>query len=349
MKYLYTGWLASYGTCETRRRALVEMGREVLAISFTPDIDRLGRRFGNLQQKIGFGPGIRAYNQRLLRAVAQFEPDVIWVDKGTLVQPETLREMKRRTGAVLVHYNTDDLFHNHYWDLHLKGIPEYDCYITTNGHNVEELRALGARRVVHSELGYDRDVFTPPRLSDDERTRLGAAIGFIGSWEPAKERWLGHIARAGLPLRVFGSMWQNCSDPVLAEAIGRPRPVLGADYVKAIAATQINIGLVSEQNRSQSSGRSFEIPACGGFLLALRTPEHVKLYDEGREIECFDSPEELVAKARHYLADPAACAALAAAGRERCIRGGYSWQDRMRSLVADVEATVAHPVAVHAR
>lgn len=340
MKYLYTGWLPSFGTCETRRRALVEMGHDVLALSFRPDLERFGLRFGNLQQKLGFGPGIRAYNQRLLKAAVEFQPDVVWIDKGTLVQPSVLRDIKRRTGAFLVHYNTDDLQHQHYWTLHLAGIAEYDCYFTTNASNVRELPALGARRVIQTALGYDRDVFRPRDVNASERARLGARIGFIGSWEPAKERWLAAIARAGLPLRVFGGRWHQATDPVLKQVIGEATaPVLGDDYATAINATEINIGLVSEQNRSGSSGRSFEIPASGGFLLAIRTAEHQAAYVEGAEIECFGSPEELVAKARHYLDQPEQRERIAARGLQRCVRSGYSWQERMRGLVDLVEAS----------
>jgi glycosyltransferase involved in cell wall biosynthesis len=341
MKYLYTAWLASFGTCETRRRKLVEMGRDVVAVSFTPDIERLGRRVGNLQQKIGFGPGIRAYNQRLLRLATQHQPDIVWIDKGTLVQAPTLREIKRRTGALLVHYNTDDLeFARHYWKLHLEGIAEYDCYFTTNAANVDQIRRLGARTVIQTALGYDKDVFAPLRVSDEDTSRLGAEIGFVGSWEPAKERWLAALVAAGLPLRVFGTMWQNATSPELSAAIGTPGPVVGNEYVKAINCTKVNIGLVSAQNRSQSSGRSFEIPACGAFLLALRTPEHQSFYDEGKEIECFGSVDELASKALHYLNCTDTRLAIAKAGRERCVRSGYSWQDRMAGMVETVETMV---------
>jgi spore maturation protein CgeB len=73
-----------------------------------------------------------------------------------------------------------------------------------------------------------------------------------------------------------------------------------------------------------------EIPACGGFMLAERTAEHLELFDEGLEAEFFASDDELIDKCRRYLGDEDARGAIARRGHERCIASGYSNAGRLR-------------------
>ena len=76
-----------------------------------------------------------------------------------------------------------------------------------------------------------------------------------------------------------------------------------------------------------------EIPAGGGFMLAERTDEHLRLFEEGREAAYFSSHNELVDKIRYYLANESERARIARAGYERCIRDGYSFDNRIREIV----------------
>jgi spore maturation protein CgeB len=82
-------------------------------------------------------------------------------------------------------------------------------------------------------------------------------------------------------------------------------------------------------NYNQTASRSFEIPACGTFLLAVRTPQHLAAYAEGREAEFFGDHAELVRKARYYLEHPEERRAIARRGQQRCVSSGYSWDALM--------------------
>jgi len=65
-------------------------------------------------------------------------------------------------------------------------------------------------------------------------------------------------------------------------------------------------------------------------MLAERTAEHEYLYPDGISAALFSTPDELVDKARHYVADPESRLRVAANGHERCMKLGLSWQDHMR-------------------
>ena len=51
--------------------------------------------------------------------------------------------------------------------------------------------------------------------------------------------------------------------------------------------------------------RTFEIPACGGFMLTERSEEIIEFFEEDKEVACFSTPEELREKIDFYLEHPA--------------------------------------------
>jgi spore maturation protein CgeB len=99
----------------------------------------------------------------------------------------------------------------------------------------------------------------------------------------------------------------------------------------------VNLGINSTQSRNLSSGRTFEIPASGAFMLAARTIEHQMFFEEDKEAVFFDSPEELVDKAIYYLRNEAARQAIAEAGHRRCVTSGYSWRELMGGMATLAE------------
>ena len=154
-------------------------------------------------------------------------------------------------------------------------------------------------------------------------------------WQPGLFEFL--LVGLGLPLRVRGSSWRKARNKRMLRSVIEPSAVPKEEYAKAIISTKINLGINSAQSRNLSSGRTFEIPAAGGFLLAQRTIEHQSFYNEGREAEFFGSAEELVDKARYYLKHDTKREKIAVAGHERCMASGYSWQELMVGLVKSVE------------
>jgi spore maturation protein CgeB len=88
-------------------------------------------------------------------------------------------------------------------------------------------------------------------------------------------------------------------------------------------------------NRDLQTTRTMEIPACGGFMLAERTDEHQRLFEEGKEAVFFDinNLQELLEKVKYYLAQDEERKAIAKAGRKRCVDSGYSHHDILRYML----------------
>ena len=80
--------------------------------------------------------------------------------------------------------------------------------------------------------------------------------------------------------------------------------------------------------------RTFEIPACGGFMLAERTEEHMELFDEGKEADFFGPPEELGDKVRYYLKHDSKRMRMSEAAYQRVTTGRNTYKDRLEQILA---------------
>ncbi len=263
---------------------------------------------------------------QLLRALADTDPDIIWVDKAVAIKPEHLAAAKAlRPRAQLVWFSEDDMFAAHNRTRRFdQGLPLYDQVFTTKSYNAraEELPALGARAVHFVFQAYDASQHHPVVLTAEEQARFGADIAFVGTFEIDRARSMLALAEAGHQVRVWGNGWEHC--PFTHANLKIEHRALVSQpgdltYAKGIAATRINLCFLRKANRDLHTSRSFEIPAIGGFMMGERTAEHSALFEEGREAEFFGDDGELVAKVVHYLADDDRRRAVAAAGHARCV------------------------------
>jgi len=118
--------------------------------------------------------------------------------------------------------------------------------------------------------------------------------------------------------------------------------IQGEDYVRAINGAKIALVFLSSLNEDTYTTRCFEIPACGTFMLSQRTDDLLTLYEENKEAVFFSSSEELVDKARYYLAHDRERQRIAEAGWRRCITSGYDIYSRMREWLAYVQGLMSH-------
>jgi hypothetical protein len=316
---------------EQRMRALCELGLDVYPVSLVPRqggpavqperrlLDRIAHRLGRPVDRA-------AANAQMLAWAEHERPDVIWIEGGRVIRPATLERLARIVpDAPRILFTEDDLAlsHNrsHYQTL---GLAHYDLVVTTKRRNVEasELEALGARAVHYEPKSFDPWFHRPLYLQPGDRERLGGQVGFVGTFEADRAHSCLALAEAGYEVRVFGNGWDAWSGRHPKLRI-EGRPIGGEDYVRAICATDINLGFLRRRNRDQHTDRSVEIPACGAFLLAERSTEHRELLAEGREAAFFSEDDELIALTTRWLAEPERRRAVARAGRLRCVQSGY--------------------------
>jgi len=123
---------------------------------------------------------------------------------------------------------------------------------------------------------------------------------FIGSYENIRFEYLNFIAKNNIQVSIFGNGWENINahDDNL---IIYNKAVLKSEYVNAIQSAKINISFLRKIQDDQQTMRTYEIPACGGFMLTERTANHKEIFREGKECEYFESKSELLKKINLYL------------------------------------------------
>lgn len=331
---LFVGPLYEGSTSLQRMNCLTKLGHRVLGVDQVPG-RMIERRFtlGWKVRRRLFGDWDESHlNRRLCELPSHLAPDLVWVEKGLTVEAPTLRALRARwPGALQLNYSPDDQFNprnqSRQW---LACLQLYDLHVTTKSFNVTELRAAGARDVFLVAKGFSPEVHRPHPVDAALRERLGADVGFIGWPEAARESSMRFLAKAGVPVRVWGPWARGKAAPNLRI---EGRPLWADEYARAISATRINLGFLRRVNRDRHTTRSVEIPACGGFLLGERTPEHLELFREGTEAEFFDSDGEMLEKVRWYLGHEEDRARIAAAGWRRCHEGGYANDHRMAAVL----------------
>jgi hypothetical protein len=336
---LYVGQLDDGGTCTHRMRVLRELGYRITPFNYLTYLNQGPRIVRSVRFRWSIVPGIGKLNRDLIAAADTARPDLIWVDKGRPFYPQTIQAIKRH--APVVHYNPDDPFGHirRGWRHFIASLPDYDVHLVPRAVNVQEYANAGARHVIRYYWSFHPDIHHPRELSSDERQKLGGPVGFIGQYELPRENAVYHLASHGINVRIWGPGWDKCGKRHENLAI-EGRPLYDNSYALALCAFDVNLGFLMKVNRDLMTQRSVEIPACGRFLLAERTSEHLELFEEGKEAEFFGNHDELLEKARFYLANPSTREKIAAAGRERCLRSGYSNQERLKTMLRQVSEVV---------
>lgn len=272
-------------------------------------------------------------NTKIRNYVSSKEYDVIWIDKGLTISPETLKFIKNKLPkAKIVSYSPDNmaLRHNQSQQF-LECIPLYDIHFTTKSYILEDMKNLGVQRINFTNQLYESTYHHPMNLTEEDRDKLGGDVGFIGAWEKERCESLLFLARNGLKVKIFGDgKWNKYKD---IQNISILPSVFSSDYSKALQAFKISLCFLRKMNFDQQTSRTMEIPGCGGFMMAERTDEHKALFEEDKEAVFFSSNEELLEKCRYYLGHNEERAAIAEAGHRRCEISGYSNEKGVKNML----------------
>lgn len=283
-------------------------------------------------------PDLANTNKKIRELIEKKKYDVVWIDKGITIRPSTLKRIKEKLPEVkIVSFSPDNMMERPWQSLrYLDCLSIYDYHITTKPFIVDWFYQHGAKNVIVVNKSYEKNFHYPRLLNNEDKSKLGADVGFVGSWEKERCDSLLFLAKHGIKVKVFGdgkwTKYAGINDNLTLV----PHGLYDEDYAKSFSAFKISLCFLRKRAFDQTTARSIEIPACGGFMLAERTEEHKLLFEEDKEAVFFSSNEELLEKCRYYLTHEDERKVIAKAGRQRCIESDYTNEGMIRRVFEQI-------------
>jgi spore maturation protein CgeB len=154
-----------------------------------------------------------------------------------------------------------------------------------------------------------------------DRPDLLTDLQALVTWR-ASRNWRLQVLRGQEP-----GLLHAAGDPGWRELLGLPpeRLTPALDYYGGLAAyyrtSAVNLNITSAQMKTGLNQRVFDVPAAGAFLLTDRRDQLFDLFDEGREVVTYQSPEEAAGLAAWLAKRSGARKKIARAARGRGVGG----------------------------
>ncbi len=244
----------------------------------------------------------------LLDAVRRFRPDTLIVIRGFQHRARTLQRCRGLGVRRLVGWYVEGPLE--------PGLPE------------AESRLYDRYFCIHTELdpAYRDRIGWLPSYGLDTRNfaRLHrprtpqARIVFVGTPTERRVRFLETLR--SLPLELWGPKWSKIES---LAPFHRGDFVWGPQLNALYNDSAIVLNIASwDSHLSGMTQRIVEIPASGAFMLTDDAPEVRELFQPGREMDVFATPQELKRQCERYLADANRREEIADLGHRRALRLG---------------------------
>jgi spore maturation protein CgeB len=284
-----------------------------------------------------------AHIAELHGAVRTHRPQIVVVLRGTHVGPSDVRKM-RAAGAWVVNINHDDYFsqtRSNRSALLTAALPDYDYLFSPRAVNCHELSRINPR-VAFFPFSFHPPIHRPVPIPEPETGIWKTDVSFVGTYAPHRASLLERLVQTHKGnYAIFGADWHKLSRRSPLRPYVRMYPVMMDDLAKALGGASVSLGFLRKENRDEYTQRTFEIPACGGVLLAERTLAHQTFFREGVEAEFFDvdRPDELAEQVRRLVGDATHRESVRVAGMKAVCRLGFTYQDRVAQLLTLFEAS----------
>lgn len=334
MRILYVAHRYDYGRPELGYsfehynffESLVAMGHDIEYFDLGEHLQSLGRD---------------GMNDALLSRARVGKPDLMFTFLfEEELEPDVVREVTAQTTTF--NWFADD--HWRFESFTSRWAPCFTWVSTTANSAIPKYAALGYSNVIKTQWAAATARYYSRGLP------LTHDVTFVGQAYGDRPDVLRRLRNAGVPVQAWGRGWGVRRPHRLAARLPVIRSVGGAAMLRRVETatrcdqdemiaifeqSRINLNLVSasQGKESQIKGRTFEVPACGGFLLDGPAEGLAEYFDIGRELVVYDDIDDLADKCRFFLAHESARKEIAAAGHRRVHRE-HTYVERFRRIFA---------------
>ena len=342
MNILYIGDLYYGSTCLMRMNALKSLGHNITSINILPRKSKLDKFIDRINYRLSYKLDFDNLNKKILNEFSKQNYDLIWIDKGTRIFSKTLNSIKQRCPSIIIaHINPDDPYGKFRtgWKTFIKAIPNYDIHFVAREVNVPEYYHDGAKKVYIYDRSFDPDIHKPIELNEEEKKKYSCKVGFIGSWAKDREKSIAFLIDNKIDVVIWGNDWEKGKYWRKIKEHYRGPGLNGIEYAKAINGMEIALHYLRKENRDEQDNRTFEIPACGTFMLAEKTKKHEELFKDGEETVLFKDDPDLLNKVKYYLNNDLERKNIAKSAFLRSVNSGYTHKERLKKLLEIINLT----------
>ena len=280
---------------------------------------------------------MRWLNQRFIRQAEEFRPDMVLVNQGANLWPETIDEVRQRLGAPVVNWFQD--YPIQYEDS-VRIAPHYDHFFWGDSYPMDKHQALGYTHEHWLPFACDPEIHRPVELTRAERERYACEVCFVGSNYPGRVELFEQLT--DFDLGLWGPGWERLpTDSPLRRHV-RGGIVPPDEWVKIYNASAVVLnfdghGQTLDELGHMANTRVYEASACGALQLVQLKKDIQQLFESGREMVFYDRdhPGELHSLIRHYLDHTEERAAIAERGMQT-MREKHTYRHRMEALISTV-------------
>lgn len=289
--------------------------------------------------------GKARWNEELLSAVKSGKPDAVFFFMySDELAPHILEELKQYTTTIAWFADDSWRFYNYskFWAKY------FTWAVTTYSWMPPLYKKAGQPNVIRSQWAANTAIYKPKDYEDIPR------VSFVGGKTPAREALVTKLEAKGVAVDAFGGGWPGgrVSDEKMLRlfsgskinlalnpppgrwtrnAIGRLFLHPSIDHIMPDLHLIANAESFFHQNIPQIKARHFEIPACGGFVIAGRADDIENYYTPGKEIVLYDTVDDLAEKVGYYLSHDEERARVAKAAYQRTIEE-HTYEKRFREI-----------------
>lgn len=241
-----------------------------------------------------------------LRELSQFKPQLVFIVKSDCLHKRWYERVRVNTGASMAAYHPDDPFDTGNFlrpaAAHWRALTQMrmvDSYYIWSHRIAARCTHEGVQNVHYLPFACDPLIHYPISISIDEQRTFGADVSFIGNWDEKREHWLSYFEHSGLELGVWGTdYWRTRCRNRFVRRAWRGSPAVGDDFCRVVGASKVSLNILRKQNKGAHNMRTFEIPACGGRMLAEWSSDQIQYFRPGIEAAYESDPTSLVHTAR---------------------------------------------------
>lgn len=332
-------WQARTG--ESCAQALQQMGHEVeLSWGKIGSVSTITKYYNRIKRIRKIGPDVAKFeryllNQIIIKKACIMRPDLIVVNAGGEVSPETLITLRKKTDARIVCWAGDDPSSYSLAHCYLAGAKHYDHYFVgdPSWYN-QNLKEAGVKRCTLLSYGADPYIYKPIILSEADLEKYSTEITHLGVL---------HNIRKDLLLQLLNyniGLWGATTSKLFSGSSNLPKTLLPkirggitqADITNKIYnASKICLNILHPQLNCCYNNKTFEIAASGSFQLINFKDSRYKYYNYD-EMVSFSSVDELKYLLNYYLKNDRERESIALKAQQRTL-SRHLFKHRMEQLL----------------